>query len=63
VKALPVGLLAVGFSTDARTVDGPWIHLRMQGERRSAPSSPHMRSECAILAGMARATLPESKTP
>jgi molybdopterin-dependent oxidoreductase alpha subunit len=27
------------------------------------PSSPHMRSECAILAGMARATLPESKTP
>lgn len=27
------------------------------------PSSPHLRSECAILAGMARATLPHSKTP
>jgi len=27
------------------------------------PPSPQLRSECAILAGMARATLPESKTP
>jgi molybdopterin-dependent oxidoreductase alpha subunit len=27
------------------------------------PGSPQLRSECAILAGMARATLPESKTP
>jgi molybdopterin-dependent oxidoreductase alpha subunit len=27
------------------------------------PGSPHMRSECSILAGMAQATLPESKTP
>jgi anaerobic selenocysteine-containing dehydrogenase len=27
------------------------------------PGSPHLRSECAILAGMAQATLPESKTP
>jgi molybdopterin-dependent oxidoreductase alpha subunit len=27
------------------------------------PASPHMRSECAILAGMAQATLPGSKTP
>jgi len=27
------------------------------------PASPHLRSECAILAGMARATLPESETP
>jgi molybdopterin-dependent oxidoreductase alpha subunit len=27
------------------------------------PVSPHLRSECAILAGMARATLPGSKTP
>jgi molybdopterin-dependent oxidoreductase alpha subunit len=27
------------------------------------PGSPHQRSECAILAGMARATLPESSTP
>src|SRR5207302_4523348 len=26
------------------------------------PSSPHQRSECAILAGMAQATLPDSKT-
>jgi anaerobic selenocysteine-containing dehydrogenase len=25
--------------------------------------SPHQRSECAILAGMARATLPDSRTP
>jgi molybdopterin-dependent oxidoreductase alpha subunit len=27
------------------------------------PASPHLRSECAILAGMAQATLPESNTP
>ncbi|HEX8895764.1 MAG TPA: FdhF/YdeP family oxidoreductase [Terriglobales bacterium] len=27
------------------------------------PPSPHVRSECAILAGMAQATLPNSKTP
>jgi len=27
------------------------------------PDSPHQRSECAILAGMARATLPGSRTP
>ena len=27
------------------------------------PASPQMRSECAILAGMAQATLPNSKTP
>jgi molybdopterin-dependent oxidoreductase alpha subunit len=27
------------------------------------PPSPHLRSECAILAGMAQATLPDSKTP
>jgi molybdopterin-dependent oxidoreductase alpha subunit len=27
------------------------------------PVSPHLRSECAILAGMARATFPASKTP
>ncbi|BCB90791.1 FdhF/YdeP family oxidoreductase [Phytohabitans suffuscus] len=27
------------------------------------PTSPHQRSECAILAGMARATLPASRTP
>jgi anaerobic selenocysteine-containing dehydrogenase len=27
------------------------------------PDSPHMRSECAILAGMAQATLPGSNTP
>jgi molybdopterin-dependent oxidoreductase alpha subunit len=27
------------------------------------PDSPHQRSECAILAGMAQATLPGSKTP
>ena len=28
-----------------------------------APASPHLRSEPAIIAGMAQATLPESKTP
>ncbi len=27
------------------------------------PNSPHQRSECAIIAGMAQATLPTSKTP
>ena len=27
------------------------------------PGSPQLRSECAILAGMAQATLPESETP
>jgi molybdopterin-dependent oxidoreductase alpha subunit len=27
------------------------------------PPSPHLRSECAIAAGMARATLPDSHTP
>ena len=27
------------------------------------PDSPHLRSECAILAGMAQATLPDSSTP
>ncbi|EFV13423.1 FdhF/YdeP family oxidoreductase [Segniliparus rugosus] len=32
-----------------------------QGKRK--PASPHLRSEVAILAGMASATLPESKTP
>ncbi|GAA4460532.1 FdhF/YdeP family oxidoreductase [Phytohabitans houttuyneae] len=28
-----------------------------------APPSRHLRSECAILSGMARATLPDSRTP
>jgi molybdopterin-dependent oxidoreductase alpha subunit len=27
------------------------------------PVSPHLRSECAIIAGMAEATLPDSRTP
>ena len=27
------------------------------------PASPYLRSECSILAGMAQATLPNSKTP
>jgi molybdopterin-dependent oxidoreductase alpha subunit len=27
------------------------------------PPSPHLRSECSILGGMAQATLPDSKTP
>jgi molybdopterin-dependent oxidoreductase alpha subunit len=27
------------------------------------PASPHLRSECAILSGLARATLPDSRTP
>jgi anaerobic selenocysteine-containing dehydrogenase len=27
------------------------------------PASPHLKSECSILAGMARATLPSSATP
>jgi molybdopterin-dependent oxidoreductase alpha subunit len=27
------------------------------------PASPHQRSECAILGGMAQATLPQSRTP
>jgi molybdopterin-dependent oxidoreductase alpha subunit len=27
------------------------------------PASPHLRSECSILAGMAKATLPDSSTP
>lgn len=27
------------------------------------PASPHMRAECAIIAGMAQATLPNSQTP
>ncbi|HEX3957345.1 MAG TPA: FdhF/YdeP family oxidoreductase [Trebonia sp.] len=27
------------------------------------PASPHLRSECAILAGLAKATLPATKTP
>ncbi|MEU8399222.1 FdhF/YdeP family oxidoreductase [Nonomuraea sp. NPDC048892] len=27
------------------------------------PASPHLRSECAIIAGMAKATLPGSRTP
>jgi molybdopterin-dependent oxidoreductase alpha subunit len=27
------------------------------------PGSPHQRSECAIIVGMAQATLPQSKTP
>ena len=27
------------------------------------PASPQLRSECAIIAGLAQATLPESKTP
>ena len=27
------------------------------------PDSPHQRSECAILAGLAQATLPDSRTP
>jgi hypothetical protein len=27
------------------------------------PISPHLRSECAIVAGMAEAALPDSKTP
>ncbi|MEU0470365.1 FdhF/YdeP family oxidoreductase [Amycolatopsis sp. NPDC006131] len=36
------------------------VHLSY-GTRR--PPSPELRSECAILAGMARATLPDSATP
>jgi molybdopterin-dependent oxidoreductase alpha subunit len=36
------------------------VHLS-QGMKE--PHSPHLRSECAILAGMARATLPASNTP
>jgi molybdopterin-dependent oxidoreductase alpha subunit len=36
------------------------VHLSY-GMRK--PPSPHLLSECAILAGMARATLPESVTP
>jgi len=36
------------------------VHLSF-GKRR--PASPQLRSECAILCGMARATLPESATP
>jgi len=27
------------------------------------PASPQLKSECAIVAGMARATLPDSATP
>ena len=29
----------------------------------ASPTSRNLKSECAILAGMARATLPDSKTP
>ncbi|WP_224778964.1 FdhF/YdeP family oxidoreductase [Leucobacter sp. Psy1] len=36
------------------------VHLS-RGHRR--PASPHLRSEPAIIAGMARATLPDSQTP
>jgi molybdopterin-dependent oxidoreductase alpha subunit len=36
------------------------VHLS-HGMRK--PASPHLLSECAILAGMARATLPDSTTP
>ena len=36
------------------------VHLSF-GNR--PPAAPELRSECAILAGMAQATLPESKTP
>ncbi|GAA5165193.1 FdhF/YdeP family oxidoreductase [Amycolatopsis dongchuanensis] len=36
------------------------VHLSY-GKR--TPPSPHLKSECAILAGMARATLPDSATP
>src|ERR1700682_1082765 len=36
------------------------VHLSF-GRKR--PASPHRKSECAILAGMARATLPTSTTP
>jgi molybdopterin-dependent oxidoreductase alpha subunit len=36
------------------------VHLS-RGMRE--PVSPHLRSECAILAGLARATLPGSRTP
>jgi molybdopterin-dependent oxidoreductase alpha subunit len=36
------------------------VHLSF-GMKRAA--SPHLKSECAILAGMARATLPTSATP
>jgi len=37
-----------------------YVHLSY-GKRK--PPSPHLRSECAILAGLARATLPDSATP
>jgi molybdopterin-dependent oxidoreductase alpha subunit len=36
------------------------VHLSFGMKR---PASPHLKSECAILAGMARATLPTSATP
>lgn len=36
------------------------VHLS-HGMRK--PASPHLLSECAIIAGMARATLPDSTTP
>jgi molybdopterin-dependent oxidoreductase alpha subunit len=36
------------------------VHLSFGMKR---PASPHLKSECAILAGMARATLPASNTP
>ena len=36
------------------------VHLSFGMKR---PASPHLKSECAILAGMARATLPASATP
>ncbi len=36
------------------------VHIS-RGMRK--PVSPHLRSECAILAGMAQATLPDSSTP
>ncbi len=36
------------------------VHIS-QGMKQ--PSSPHLRSECAIIAGLAQATLPDSRTP
>jgi anaerobic selenocysteine-containing dehydrogenase len=36
------------------------VHISFGMKR---PSSPHLRSECAILAGLAQGTLPDSQTP
>jgi molybdopterin-dependent oxidoreductase alpha subunit len=38
----------------------PMVHISFGMKK---PASPQLRSECAIIAGMAQATLPDSKTP